>query len=107
MLVQLKLASGMTNPGWMKDLADVQELIKLRGLPRDFIDQLDPFVHANYLGLWDATQAAPDQLPCWSWPQVATKPPARGYPATPGPLPGHLTWLPSHLHVATQPPPAR
>lgn len=31
-LVELKLASGMTAPDRLKDLADVQELIKIRGL---------------------------------------------------------------------------
>jgi len=55
-LVELKLASGMTNPDRMKDLADVLELIKTRGLPRDFVDRLNPFVHGKYAELWDAAQ---------------------------------------------------
>src|SRR5262249_20104112 len=53
-LVELKLASGMTNPERMKDLADVLELIKTRGLARDFVDRLNPFVHGKYTELWDA-----------------------------------------------------
>jgi hypothetical protein len=51
-LVELKLASGMTNPGRLKDLADVLELIKALTLPIEFGDQLDPFVHGKYKELW-------------------------------------------------------
>ncbi len=51
-LVELKLASGMTNPGRLKDLSDVIELIKLLSLPKDFADQLDAFVRPKYLELW-------------------------------------------------------
>ena len=40
-LVELKLASGMTNAGRLKDLADVMELIKVRGLPIEFAEQLN------------------------------------------------------------------
>lgn len=47
-LVELKLASGMTNPGRMKDLADVLELIKTLKLSADFANQLDPFVRAKF-----------------------------------------------------------
>jgi hypothetical protein len=32
-LIELKLASGMTNPGRLKDLSDVLELIKILNLP--------------------------------------------------------------------------
>ena len=38
-LIELKLASGMTNPGRLKDLADVLELIKVLDLPADFAEQ--------------------------------------------------------------------
>ena len=51
-LVELKLASGMTNPGRMKDLADVIELIKVLHLPGDFAEKLDPYVHAKFAELW-------------------------------------------------------
>lgn len=51
-LIELKLASGMTAPDRLKDLADVQELIKLRRLGEDFAEQLDPFVRGEYLRLW-------------------------------------------------------
>ena len=50
-LVELKLASGMTNLGRLKDLADVLELIKRLNLPADFADQLNPFVRDKFLEL--------------------------------------------------------
>ena len=52
-LVELKLASGMTNAGRLKDLSDVLELIKTIDLPTDFADQLNPFVRAKYRELWN------------------------------------------------------
>lgn len=51
-LVELKLASGMTNPGRLKDLSDVLELIKVLNLPVEFADQLDPFVQWKFQELW-------------------------------------------------------
>ena len=51
-LVELKLASGMKNPGRLKDLSDVLELIRLLDLPIDFANQLDPFVKSKYEELW-------------------------------------------------------
>lgn len=51
-LVELKLASGMTNAGRLKDLSDILELIKAIDLPSEFADQLDPFVRAKYDELW-------------------------------------------------------
>ena len=58
-IVELKLASGMTNPRRMKDLSDVQELISLLHLPRDFADQLSPYVQPKFFELWDAIANAP------------------------------------------------
>jgi len=58
-LVELKLASGMTNPGRLKDLADVQEMIKSLQLPADFADQLDPYVRAEFTRLWQGVQSDP------------------------------------------------
>jgi hypothetical protein len=52
-IVELKLGSGMSNPGRLKDLSDVLELIKVLDLPRDFADQLDPFVKAKFQELWE------------------------------------------------------
>lgn len=53
-LIELKLASGMTAPHRLKDLADVQELIRIQHLPRAFADDLDAYVRATYLDLWQA-----------------------------------------------------
>lgn len=51
-LVELKLASGMTNAGRMKDLSDVLELIKILELPATFAEQLNPYVREKYRELW-------------------------------------------------------
>jgi len=55
-LVELKLASGMTAPDRLKDLADVQELIKIRGLSSDFAEKLNPYVRERYLELLEAVE---------------------------------------------------
>lgn len=55
-LVELKLASGMTAPDRLKDLADVQELIKIRGLTADFASALDPYVRERFLQLLGAVE---------------------------------------------------
>ena len=47
-LVELKLASGLTAPDRLKDLADVQELIKVKGLPEDFAASLDASVRDKF-----------------------------------------------------------
>lgn len=53
-LIELKLASGMTAPDSLKDLADVQELIKVQSLPSDFASRLDPYVRDKFLELHQA-----------------------------------------------------
>jgi hypothetical protein len=55
-LVELKLASGMTAPHRLKDLADVLELIRAANLPAALADDLDPYVRAKYGELWTAAQ---------------------------------------------------
>jgi hypothetical protein len=55
-LVELKLASGITSPGRLRDLADVQELIRILGLPADLGQQLQPFVRDKYAELWASVQ---------------------------------------------------
>jgi hypothetical protein len=55
-LIELKLTSGMTSAGRVKDLGDAQELIRLLNLPAEFADQLDPFVRDKYLELWKGAQ---------------------------------------------------
>lgn len=59
-LVELKLASGMTNPDRLKDLADVQELIRHAELPLTLGDELDPMVRAKYVEIWNATRPRGD-----------------------------------------------
>lgn len=53
-LIELKLASGMTAPDRLKDLADVQELIKVRQLPPEFAERLDPYVRNKFVELAEA-----------------------------------------------------
>ncbi|MGA2231429.1 MAG: hypothetical protein ABSH22_11065 [Tepidisphaeraceae bacterium] len=57
-LIELKLASGMTNPGRLKDLSDVQEIIRRRKLPAEFGEQLNPYVRGKYAELWGSVQGA-------------------------------------------------
>jgi hypothetical protein len=56
-LIELKLASGMSAPHRLKDLADVLELVRALSLPRDLGASLDASVRAKYEELWDAAQA--------------------------------------------------
>jgi hypothetical protein len=55
-LIELKLASGMTAPHRLQDLADVLRLIGVAELGRDFGDRLDPYVRAKYEELWLSAQ---------------------------------------------------
>lgn len=57
-LVELKLASGMSAPDRLKDLADVLELIRILGLPAELAAELDPYVREKYLEIWRAAQTA-------------------------------------------------
>jgi hypothetical protein len=52
-LVELKLASYMTGKGRSKDLGDVEELIRVANLPREFATQLNPYVAEQFLKSWD------------------------------------------------------
>jgi len=54
-LVELKLASGITNPDRLKDLADVQELIRHVPLGVELAAELDPFVRDKYVEIWNVT----------------------------------------------------
>ncbi|HKI36908.1 MAG TPA: nucleotidyltransferase family protein [Gemmataceae bacterium] len=60
-LIELKLASGMTNPTRGKDLVDVQEIITARKLPENFAEQLDPFVQDKYREIWTLLATHPQQ----------------------------------------------
>jgi hypothetical protein len=55
-LLELKLASGISAPHRLKDLADVLELIRARGLSSDLATALNSYVRDKYLELWHAAQ---------------------------------------------------
>jgi hypothetical protein len=55
-LLELKLASGMTAPHRLKDLADVLEVIRMLKLPAELVEKLDPYVREKYRELWQAAQ---------------------------------------------------
>lgn len=50
-LIELKLTSGMTAPGRLQDLADVQRIIQTHSLTPDFAHQLHPYVQPTFLEL--------------------------------------------------------
>ena len=60
-LVELKLASGISAPHRLRDLADVLELIRAADLPAELADELDPFVRGKFLDLWRAAQTPESQ----------------------------------------------
>ena len=60
-LVELKIASGMTAPHRLRDLADVIELIRVNGLGAETAESLDPYVREKYLELWQAAQTTDDE----------------------------------------------
>ena len=57
-LIELKLASGLTAPDRLKDLADVQELIKVKNLGAEWAGGLDPSVRDKYLETHQAVEKA-------------------------------------------------
>jgi len=61
-LIELKLASGMTSPDRLKDLADVQALIQTLGLSEEFGNALNEFVQPKYLELWQGLRAVPKRF---------------------------------------------
>jgi hypothetical protein len=58
-LIELKLASGMSAPHRLQDLADVLRLIPEARLPLEFAERLDPSVRETYRDLWQKAQGAP------------------------------------------------
>ncbi|MCI0684661.1 MAG: nucleotidyltransferase family protein [Gemmataceae bacterium] len=60
-LIELKLASGMTGAGRLKDLGDVESLIQVLNLPGDFGEQLDPFVRGKFREIWEGVQRSPKE----------------------------------------------
>lgn len=59
-VIELKLASGVTNPRRAKDLVDVQELIATLGLNEAFADQLNPFVRDKFVELVQIVRDNPE-----------------------------------------------
>ena len=55
-LIELKLASGLSAPHRLKDLADVLELGRAAQLPRELAQELDESVRAKFDELWTAAQ---------------------------------------------------
>ena len=62
-LIELKLASGMTAPHRLRDLADVQDLIMRLELPADLGNTLDPSVRGKYRELWQSVQLSGEGNP--------------------------------------------
>ncbi|MBX3469848.1 MAG: hypothetical protein KF878_23485 [Planctomycetes bacterium] len=57
-LIELKLASGISAPHRLRDLADVLELVRAGGLPRALGERLDASVRPKFDELWLAAQGA-------------------------------------------------
>jgi hypothetical protein len=58
-LIELKLASGLSAPHRLQDLADVQHLIQQAKLPRELAARLDASVRDEYTRLWEIVQTIP------------------------------------------------
>lgn len=58
-LIELKIASGMSAPHRLRDLADVLEVIHILELPEDFAGRLDESVRPKYHELWQAARDRP------------------------------------------------
>lgn len=59
-LIELKLASGLSAPHRLRDIADVMEIIRLLSLPIALADRLDPSVRPEYDRLWHVVREARD-----------------------------------------------
>jgi len=64
-LVELKLASGISGADRIKDLADVQELIKILNLPEDYSDKLHSYVRDKYAEIWSMVNKPRRFLTLW------------------------------------------
>lgn len=51
-LIELKLASGLSNTQRVRDLADVRDLIAHLNLPLELAEKLDPSVRDTYIEYW-------------------------------------------------------
>ena len=59
-LLELKLASGMTAGHRPRDFDDVIQLARMNQLPLDYADSLDPYVADKFRKLWEAAQVDED-----------------------------------------------
>lgn len=59
-LIELKLASGMSAPHRLRDLADVLELVRVLDLPPELAEDLDESVREKYRELWRAAHDGRD-----------------------------------------------
>ena len=59
-LIEIKLASGLSASHRLRDLADVQDLIRIRQLPLELAEELDSSVRDEYRRLWYAVNKAPE-----------------------------------------------
>ena len=55
-ILELKLASGISAPHRLKDLADVLETIRALKLKAELVEELNPYVQEKYRELWQAAQ---------------------------------------------------
>ena len=60
MLMELKIASGMTTVHRPRDLDDAIQLIRCNGLARDYAFQLNEYVRPMFEQLWNAAQIRED-----------------------------------------------
>jgi hypothetical protein len=60
-LIELKLASGMSAPHRVRDLADVLELIRVAVLPLELAVDLDESVQEKFRELWHAARESRDE----------------------------------------------
>jgi hypothetical protein len=60
-LMELKIASGLSAPHRLKDLADAIQLIRVNRLGEHFGDQLHAYVRPKYRELWRLAQHADDE----------------------------------------------
>jgi hypothetical protein len=56
-LIELKLASGMSNAARLRDLSDVLELIRILNLGPTFAEKLNPYVRQKFFELLSAAAA--------------------------------------------------
>ncbi|MDQ2686477.1 MAG: nucleotidyltransferase family protein [Armatimonadota bacterium] len=71
-LLELKLASGMTNRDRLKDLVDAQELIRLFHLPETYTENLNPYVHGKYGELWQIVSGSEKRyIQIWQGPPLS------------------------------------